>query len=80
MRQTVGGMGGPETQYAAVGESDVAYQILGNGPRDLLYVYGLGAHIEWYWESPGHVEFFRRLASFSRLILFDRRLLWRRDG
>jgi len=53
--------------------SDVAYQVTGEGPIDLLYCYGLGSHVERFWESPSHEEFLRRLATFSRLIIFDRR-------
>ena len=63
----------PETRYVAVGDADVAYQVFGNGPLDLLYMYGMGSHIELVWDSPAYVEFYRRLASFSRLILLDRR-------
>jgi class 3 adenylate cyclase/pimeloyl-ACP methyl ester carboxylesterase len=62
----------PETRYVAIGDADVAYQVLGTGPRDLLYFYGLGSHIDFLWDGPA-AEFMRRLASFSRLILFDRR-------
>ena len=63
----------PETRYVAVGDADVAYQVLGDGPVDLLYCWGLGSHVELWWESPALSEFLIRLASFSRLIFFDRR-------
>jgi class 3 adenylate cyclase len=63
----------PETQYTAVGEADVAYQVLGDGPRDLLYFSGIGSHIELGWDDPAIADFLRRLASFSRLIYFNRR-------
>jgi class 3 adenylate cyclase/alpha-beta hydrolase superfamily lysophospholipase len=63
----------PETRYVAVGDADVAYQVFGNGSFDLLYSYGLGSHLELFWELPPFAEFFARLASFSRLIMFDRR-------
>jgi class 3 adenylate cyclase/pimeloyl-ACP methyl ester carboxylesterase len=72
MRQT-STMKAPETQYVSVGEADVAYQVLGEGPFDLLYCIGLGSHVELLWDLPHAADFFRRLASFSRLILFDRR-------
>ncbi len=62
----------PKTRYVAVGDADVAYQVLGEGP-DLLYFNGLGSHVELLWELPPVAEFHRRLASFSRLITFDRR-------
>ncbi len=63
----------PETRYVAVGEADVAYQVVGDGPLDLLYFYGLGSHIEMLHQTPGFQEFLERLSSFARVILFDRR-------
>ena len=66
-------MEAPETRYVAVGEADVAYQVVGDGPLDLLYCYGLGSHIENTWEVPGNAEYLNGLAAFSRLIFFDRR-------
>ena len=62
-------MEGPETRYVSVGDADVAYQVLGDGPLDLLYFYGMGSHIEFAWESRAYSEFYTRLAAFSRLIL-----------
>jgi class 3 adenylate cyclase len=62
-----------ETRYVAVGDADVAYQVLGDGPVDLLYFAGLGSHVDVLWEYGPSAAFLRRLASFSRLILFDRR-------
>jgi class 3 adenylate cyclase len=73
-------MEGPETRYVAVGNADVAYQVLGEGPLDLLYCYGMGSHIEIAWESPAYAEFYARLASFSRLIMLDRRGTGSSDG
>ena len=67
------GMEPPETRYVAVGEADVAYQVVGDVPVDLLYCWGLGSHIELSWDSPGWAVLLPRLASFSRLIFFDRR-------
>jgi hypothetical protein len=49
-------MEAPETRYVAVGDADVAYQVVGQGPLDLLYCYGLGNHIENRWEVPGNAE------------------------
>jgi pimeloyl-ACP methyl ester carboxylesterase len=63
----------PETRYVAVGDADVAYQVVGDGPVDLLYFAGLGSHVDVLWDYGPSAAFFRRLASFSRLILFDRR-------
>lgn len=70
----------PETRYVAVGEADVAYQVVGDGPLDLLYCFGLGSHIEVAWEVPRNVEFLTRLAAFSRLVFFDRRGTGASDG
>jgi class 3 adenylate cyclase/alpha-beta hydrolase superfamily lysophospholipase len=63
----------PETRYVTVGDADVAYQVFGKGPPDLLYAGGMGSHIEVYWQWPPFAEQMRRLGSFSRVILFDRR-------
>jgi len=63
----------PETHYAKSGDVNIAYQVLGEGPIDLVYVQGWVSHIEYGWEQPIVANFFRRLASFSRLILFDKR-------
>jgi class 3 adenylate cyclase len=63
----------PDTRYVAVGDADVAYQIVGDGPIDLLYFAGLGTHIDLLWDYPPSTTFFSGLASFARLILFDRR-------
>ncbi|PYS68525.1 MAG: adenylate/guanylate cyclase domain-containing protein [Acidobacteria bacterium] len=63
----------PETKYAKSGDIHIAYQVLGEGPLDLIYVPGWVTHIEYGWEEPSLANFYRRLASFSRLILFDKR-------
>ncbi|NIS80664.1 MAG: alpha/beta fold hydrolase [Anaerolineales bacterium] len=63
----------PETRYAKSGNFNIAYQVVGTGPPDLVLVPGWVSHIEWLWEEPRCARFFRRLASFSRLILFDKR-------
>ena len=62
----------PETTYARLGEDRVAYQVLGEGP-DLVLTMGAFGHVDLQWEDPATAVFLRRLASFSRLILFDRR-------
>jgi pimeloyl-ACP methyl ester carboxylesterase len=69
-----------ETRYVAVGDADVAYQIVGDGPLDLLFCYGLGSHIEFNWQVPVIAEFLDRLASLFRLIIFDRRGTGASDG
>ena len=63
----------PETKYIKVGEVHIAYQVLGDGPIDLVWVPGFVSHLEYDWEHPRPARFFRRLASFSRLIRFDKR-------
>jgi class 3 adenylate cyclase/alpha-beta hydrolase superfamily lysophospholipase len=62
----------PQTRYVDVGGAEVAYQVVGQGPPDVVYVSGFG-HIDLRWEDPVWAAFLERLASFSRLILFDRR-------
>src|SRR5205085_2412413 len=64
----------PETKYARVADdSYVAYQVIGDGPIDLVYTAGWFGHVEAQWEYPALARFLERLASFSRLICFDRR-------
>jgi class 3 adenylate cyclase len=70
----------PDTQYVAVGNADVAYKVLGEGRNDLIYCYGLGSHLELLCDMPEAIEYFRRLASFSRLVFFDRRGTGASDG
>src|SRR5438874_11493109 len=63
----------PETRYARSGDVHIAYQVVGDGPVDLVYVPSWISQVEHYWEEPSIAHFFNRLASFSRLIMFDRR-------
>ncbi len=63
----------PETRYARSGDLDIAYQVLGSGPIDLVLAGGWVTHLEHAWEQPRLAAFYRRLAAFSRLILFDKR-------
>ena len=64
----------PRTRYAvATGGVRVAYQVVGEGPVDLVCVPSMGSHVEVFWEEPSVARYLRRLASFSRLILFDKR-------
>jgi class 3 adenylate cyclase len=62
----------PETRYAKNGDVHVAYQVSGDGPFDLVLVPGFVSHVEYQWEDPLCARFFDRLASFSRLIRFDK--------
>jgi pimeloyl-ACP methyl ester carboxylesterase len=63
----------PETRYAKAGGLNIAYQIVGDGPYDLLWIPGWVSNVELAWEEPLLAHFFERLARFSRLILFDKR-------
>ena len=63
----------PDVQYARSGDVDIAYQVVGEGPRTLVFVQGWVSNIEWAWQEPSLARFLRRLASFSRLIMFDKR-------
>jgi pimeloyl-ACP methyl ester carboxylesterase len=60
-------------RYAHSGDVNIAYQVLGDGPTDLVFVMGWVSHLEYYWREPSFARFLRRLAGFSRLILFDKR-------
>jgi len=62
-----------ETRYARSGDVHIAYQVVGNRGRDLVLVPGWVSHVEYAWEEPNLSRFLKRLASFSRLILLDRR-------
>jgi pimeloyl-ACP methyl ester carboxylesterase len=63
----------PKTQYAKSGGVNIAYHVLGAGPPDLVYVPGWLSNVEMMWENPLLARFLRRLGSFSRLIVFDKR-------
>jgi class 3 adenylate cyclase len=63
----------PETHYAKSGEVHIAYQVTGSGPLDLVFVPGFVSNLDLWWEEPEWAHFFSRLATFSRLILFDKR-------
>jgi class 3 adenylate cyclase len=63
----------PETHYAKSGDVRIAYQVVGDGPVDLLYAAGWVTNVEIMWEDPGFARFLNRMASFTRLICFDKR-------
>jgi class 3 adenylate cyclase len=63
----------PETRFTRVGEDRIAYQVLGEGPIDLVYLPSSNDCIDVIWEYPPYERLLRRLAAFSRLIMFDRR-------
>jgi pimeloyl-ACP methyl ester carboxylesterase len=62
-----------QTRYARSGDVSIAYQVVGDGPRDLVFVPGWVSNIEAMWDDPAMAHVLHRLASFSRLILFDKR-------
>ena len=61
----------PETQYAQSGDLSIAYQIFGQGRRDLVYVPGIISHIELAWEDKHTAAFLRHLSEAFRVIVFD---------
>jgi class 3 adenylate cyclase len=63
----------PKTRYARSGTVSIAYQVVGDGPIDLVYVPGFISHVELAWEMPPVVHMIQRLTSFARLIMFDKR-------
>ncbi len=63
----------PDTRYAKSGDLRIAYQVVGRGPLDLVFVPGFVSNLDLSWEDPALAAFLHRLASFSRLILFDKR-------
>jgi class 3 adenylate cyclase/pimeloyl-ACP methyl ester carboxylesterase len=63
----------PQTRFTEIGDSRIAYQVFGNGPPDLLWIGGWNSHVDAQWELPTWGAWMRRLASFVRVIIFDRR-------
>lgn len=63
----------PETRYAISGDVNIAYQVLGDGPVDIILVPGFMSHIEFQHEALGYTAFLRRLATFARVVTFDKR-------
>ena len=66
-------MGIPETSYATSGDVSIAYQVMGDGPFDLILVPGIISHVEYFHELPGYTRFLHGLAGFARVITFDKR-------
>jgi pimeloyl-ACP methyl ester carboxylesterase len=60
-------------RYAKSGDVSIAYQVIGDGPRDLVYVPGIVSHVEFFHRLPGYSEFLQGLASFARVVVFDKR-------
>jgi pimeloyl-ACP methyl ester carboxylesterase/DNA-binding CsgD family transcriptional regulator len=63
----------PQTRYAKSGDVRIAYQVVGHGPIDLVFVPGFISNLDIHWDDPGYAHLMRRLAGFCRLILFDKR-------
>jgi pimeloyl-ACP methyl ester carboxylesterase len=63
----------PQTRYATSGNVRIAYQVVGQGPLDLVFVPGFISNLEVHWEDAGYSHLLRRLAAFTRLILLDKR-------
>jgi len=63
----------PETHYVQNGDVNIAYQVVGSGETDVVFVMGWVSHLEYFWKHHLFASFLNRLASFSRLILFDKR-------
>src|SRR3984893_4715629 len=63
----------PVTRYARSGEASIAYQVIGDGGLDLLFLTGWLTQLEQLWEAPANRRFLERLATFGRLILYDSR-------
>ncbi|MGD9526542.1 alpha/beta fold hydrolase [Pseudonocardia sp.] len=63
----------PETRFAHGGDATIAYQVLGDGPQDVVFAHAWFSHMEIGWEEPRYAAFLRRLARDRRLIVFDRR-------
>ncbi len=63
----------PDTHYARSGDVNIAYQVIGGGPIDLVFVMGWVSHLDYFWAEPSFARFLNRLAAFSRLILIDKR-------
>ncbi len=63
----------PKTQYARSGDFSIAYQVVGDGPLDLVHIPGLVSHLDYAWTHPKYVRFMRHLSSFARVIVYDKR-------
>ena len=63
----------PKTQYTKSGDVNIAFQVFGEGRFDLVFVYGFVSHLDFQWTNPAFTSLLRRLASFSRVIVFDKR-------
>jgi pimeloyl-ACP methyl ester carboxylesterase len=67
------GMGMPETRYARSGDVMIAYQVVGEGPFDVVFTPGTVSHVELYWDIAGVAALLRGVAEYARVIFFDKR-------
>jgi class 3 adenylate cyclase len=63
----------PKTRYARSGDARIAYQVIGDGPFDLILVPGFVSNVQYVWEMPGVAAILERIASYARLITWDKR-------
>lgn len=70
---SAGAAASPRVRYARSGNVNIAYEVVGSGPIDLVFVMGWVSHLEYFWNEPSFARFLHRLAAHSRLILFDKR-------
>src|SRR5438128_1868178 len=63
----------PQTRYALSGDVNIAYQVMGAGPVDIIMVPGFASHVEFLHELVGYTAFLRRLSTFARVVTFDKR-------
>lgn len=66
-------LGRPTTRFTRAGDVEIGYQVVGDGPVDLVWITGLVSNIDVMWEEPAWAALLRRLSEFCRLIVFDRR-------
>src|SRR5271165_1998930 len=70
----------PNTRYALSGDVNIAFQVMGDGPIDIILVPGIVSHVEFLHEFPEYTRFLRRLATFARVVTFDKRGQGLSDG
>ena len=70
----------PNTRYALSGDVNIAFQVMGDGPIDIILVPGVFSHVEFLHEFPEYTGFLRRLATFARVVTFDKRGQGLSDG
>jgi class 3 adenylate cyclase/pimeloyl-ACP methyl ester carboxylesterase len=73
MHEDSGRMDRVQTRYARSGSGSIAFHVIGDGPVDLVYAPGPASHVELMWSEPVTARYLRRITSFARLVMFDRR-------